>query len=104
MATDSTISRVEHDEFVKRIEERDRRQERRIELLEADVKNLEKVNISIEKLASNMENMLKEQIRLGDRIEVLESRDGELWRKVTGYALTAIIGIIIGFIFKQIGM
>lgn len=51
-----------------------------------------------------MENMLKEQIDQGKRIEVLENRDGEMWRKVTGYIVTAIIGIVLGFIFNQIGM
>ncbi len=51
-----------------------------------------------------MENMAKEQSRQGKRLEVLESRDGEMWRKVVGYAVTAILGIVIGFVFTQIGM
>ncbi len=51
-----------------------------------------------------MENMLKEQIDQGKRIEVLENRDGKMWRKVTDYIVTAIIGIVLGFIFNQIGM
>ena len=33
-----------------------------------------------------------------------EERDGEMWRKVTGHIVTVIIGIVIGYIFKQIGM
>ena len=48
--------------------------------------------------------MLKEQVEQGKRLEILESRDGEMWRKVISYAVTAIVGIVIGFIFKQIGM
>lgn len=98
------ITRAEHEEFKKRLESWNNRQDKRIELLENSVKNLEKLSISIEKLATNMENMLKEQIEQGKRIEVLENRDGEMWRKVTGYIVTAIIGIILGFIFNQIGM
>lgn len=98
------ITRAEHEEFKKRLEDWNNRQDKRIELLENSVKNLEKLSISIEKLATNMENMLKEQIDQGKRIEVLENRDGEMWRKVTGYIVTAIIGIVLGFIFNQIGM
>ena len=98
------ITRAEHEEFKKRLESWNNRQDKRIELLENSVKNLEKLSISIEKLATNMENMLKEQIDRGKRIEVLENRDGEMWRKVTGYIVTAIIGIVLGFIFNQIGM
>ena len=29
-------------------------------------------------------------------LEVLENRDGEMWRKVTAYAVTMVVGIIIG--------
>ena len=45
---------------------------------------------SVDKLATNMENMLKEQERQGKRLETLEGCDGEMWRKVTEYIATAI--------------
>ena len=51
-----------------------------------------------------MENMLKEQLQQGERLEVLESRDGEMWRKVVGHAVMAVIGIVIGYIFNRMGM
>ena len=51
-----------------------------------------------------MQNMLKVQEQQGERLERLESRDGEMWRKVTGYAITAVISIVVGFVFAQIGM
>ena len=38
------------------------------------------------------------------KLEKLEGRDGELWRKVTGYVITAVIGIVLGFVFRHIGM
>ena len=86
------------------MEEEHKRQDRRIELLEENMKRLEGLSTSIEKLALNMENMLKEQMKQGERLEVLENRDGEMWRKIVGYAITAAIGILIGFLFKQIGV
>ena len=48
--------------------------------------------------------MAETQKEQGEKLEKLESRDGEMWRKVTGYIITTIIGIVIGFVFKQIGM
>ena len=48
--------------------------------------------------------MAETQKEQGEKLEKLESRDGEMWRKVTGYIITAIIGIVIGFVFQQIGM
>ena len=101
---DTPITRAEHEEFRKRIEEENDRQNERIENLEENAKRLESLNSSIEKLALNMQGMLNEQLRQGKRLEVLEARDGEMWRKVLSYAITAVIGILIGFIFRKIGM
>ena len=39
-----------------------------------------------------------------EKLEELENRDGEMWRKVAGYILTAVLGIVIGFLFKQVGI
>lgn len=101
---DTPITRAEHEEFRKRLEEENKRQDRRIELLEDNVNKLGSLTTSVEKLATNMENMVKEQEKQGQRLETLESRDGEMWRKVVGYVVTAVIGIILGFVFTQIGM
>lgn len=101
---DTPITRAEHEEFRRRIEEENKRQDKRVEILEENAKRIEGLNSSIEKLALNMENMLKEQLKQGKRLEVLEARDGEMWRKVVSYAITAIVGIVIGFLFKQFGM
>lgn len=101
---DETISRAEHEEFVKRMEQENERQNHRITNLEAEIKEIAAMATSIDRLATNMENMAKEQERQGTRLEVLESRDGEMWRKVVSYIVTAVAGIVIGFIAKQIGM
>jgi tetrahydromethanopterin S-methyltransferase subunit B len=101
---EDTITRAEHEEFSKRLEEWDKRQDRRIELLEESVRDMSALTTSVEKLATNIEGMVKEQEKQGKRLEVLESRDGEMWRKVVGYIITAVVGIIIGFIFTQFGM
>ena len=101
---DTPITRAEHEEFRRRLEEENRRQDKRIELLEENTKRIETLNGTIGKLAANMEGMLKEQLRQGQRLELLESPDGEQWRKVVSYAVTAIVGIVIGFVAKQLGM
>ena len=51
-----------------------------------------------------MENMLKNQEEQEKRISEMEERDGVMWRQALGYVTTAIIGIVVGFIFKQVGM
>ncbi len=108
---DTPITRAEHEEFCQRMEienkrlaDEDKRQNHRIDILEENVQQISALAASTEKLAVNMENMLKVQEQQGKRLETLESRDGEMWRKVTGYIITAVVGIVIGYIFTQIGM
>ena len=101
---DNPITRAEHEEFRRRIEEENKRQDRRLELLEHTVQQISDLTTSVEKLAVSMEGMLREQEKQGTRLETLEDRDGEMWRKFMGYAATAAVGIIIGYVARQIGL
>ena len=98
------VTKEVHEEFAKRMEEENRRQNERIKLLEENVRQIGSLTTSVEKLASNMESMVKEQEKQGTRLEALESRDGEMWRKVVAYIVTAVVGIVLGYLFTQIGM
>ena len=98
------ITRAEHDEFCRRLDEENKRQNRRLEIVEDTMRQIGALTTSVEKLAVNMKSMLKEQEEQGARLKTLEGRDGEMWRKVLGYAITAVVGIVLGFVFTQIGM
>lgn len=101
---DTPITRAEHEEFRRRIEQEDHRQNRRIDMLENNVQQIGDIATSVEKMAVSLQSMVKEQEQQGKRLEALESRDGEMWRKVVGHVVTAVISIVIGFAFAQIGM
>ena len=101
---DNPITRAEHEEFRRRIEEENKRQDRRLELLEHTVQQISDLATSVEKLAVSKAGMLREQEKQGTRLETLEDRDGEMWRKIIGYAATAAVGIIIGYVARQIGL
>ncbi len=101
---DTPITRAEYLEHNKRMEDEHTRQNHRISALEKAVEQNNKLLVSVEKLAISMENMQKELKEHGERVEVLENRDGDRWRSVTGYIITAIIGIVVGFVFKHLGM
>lgn len=101
---EDAVGRAEFEEYKNRIEQEDHRQNGRIKELEESTKQINALTVSIEKLAQSVESMVREQEAQGKRLVSLESRDGEMWRKVVGYVATAIIGIVVGFIFTQVGM
>ena len=96
---DGSISRAEVKEIESRLDAENERQNHRLESVENDIKSLRALHVAVEKLATNMERMFEEQRKQGARLETLESRDGELWRKIVGYALTAGAG----FLFATLG-
>ena len=97
------IARHEHEEYVKRMEQEHNSMNTRIKDLEAEVKEITDLTISINNLALSVDSMAKEQKKHREQLESLKARDGEKWRTVTAYVITAVIGILIGFIFKQLG-
>lgn len=101
--TDNPITRAEHEEFARRMEDEHNRQNHRINDLEKQVTEISKLTASVASLAKSVEQMVAEQKNQGDRLKALEGRDGELWRKAVGYVITSVLGIVIGFIFRQIG-
>ncbi len=101
---DDYITLQFHNEYAKRVNEEQDRQNHRIAQLEKDVDENAKLALSVERLAISVQSMVEEQKKQGKRLETLENRDGEKWRKVVSYVLTTIIGILLGYIFKQLGM
>lgn len=98
------ITRQEHAEFVKRMEEADRRQDARIKALEGSTKEISSLTLSVSKLATNMERMLTEQKSQGTRLAKLEGRDGEKWRTISSYILTLLVGAAVAWVLKSIGL
>ncbi len=87
-----------------RLEDENNRQNRRLVVIVENVWEMSTLATSFYKLETNMEGMLKEQEKQGKRLETLESRDGEMWRKVTSYVLTCVVGAVLALVFTHIGL
>ena len=90
------ITRVEHEQFAKRMEDEHKRQNHRISEMEEDFRQIQALTLSIEKMALNVENMAKELKRQGDHIEKLEEAPGDNWNKLKDGILGAIAAAIGG--------
>lgn len=99
---DEPISRAEHEEFAKRIDAQEKRQDKRLEMLENTVREIGALTLSVQRLAQSLESMVEEQERQGRRLQALEDRDGEKWRKLMGYIATAITSGAVTLLLSQI--
>ena len=100
---DNVVERREFEEYKQRLEDQKARWDKRLEILENNAQQIHALTTSVEKLALSMERMTKEQTEQNERLKAIESRDGEMWRKVVGYVLTALASAVMTFIFTRIG-
>lgn len=101
---EDVIKRSEHEEFCRRMDDEHKRINHRVADLEENVRQIGELTASVEKLALSVESMAKAQSRHERRLEELEKRDGEMWRKVSGHVLTLLIGAVVTFVLVQIGI
>ena len=92
------------EETLKRMEDENTRQNHRIQTLEDSIGQILNLTSSVERLATNMEHMVKEQQEQGERLKILEARDGDMWRKVVSYSITAVLSIVIGYLASRLGL
>lgn len=88
------IGRHEHDEFAKRMEEEHTRQNKRISAVEKALEQQNKLALAVEKMAINMEQMLKEQKKQGEELDELKNAPIKKWNTVVTAILSAIGGAI----------
>ena len=76
----------------------------RVEELSKVVNEVHKLSLSVERLAGSIEHTISKQDIHEKRLNAIEKEDGDMWKAVVKYAITAVIGIVVGFIFKQVGI
>ena len=81
---------------IDRLHDEDRRQNHRLEQLEQNFGVVQKIAISVEKLALNMERMLDEQEKQGQRLNKLESAPAEKWSSMTRTIFNTVVGALAG--------
>lgn len=86
------------------MEDEHKRQNHRLAEFEEALKQQNRLLLSVERLAVNMENMQKEQKEQGARLEILESRDGAKWRNAEWLVITGIIMAVVGYVAGQLNL
>ena len=98
------VTREEYEEHNLRMEDEHKRQNRRIEKAEQKLEDNNRLILAVQKLADNVENMQKEMLNLRNDVDEMQERDGQKWRKTTKDIAKIVLGVVIGFILKQIGI
>lgn len=89
------ISRREHDEYVKRMEDEHKRINHRLTKCEQISEQMQTMNANISELATNMKHLLDEQLEQGKRLDKIEDEPKSNWNTIKKGVFNA-IGAAIG--------
>ena len=81
---------------IERLHDEDRRQNKRLEMLEGLVRETQSLALSVYGLAKDMEQMLHEQRDQGRRLDALEREPADAWKNAKKTFITAILSTIAG--------
>ena len=99
---DDFVTKAVHEEFAKRIDEENDRQNHRISILETGQAQINELVSSVKVLAVNMETMSKELSKQGERLTEIEGKPAKRWETVVACILTGIVGFLLNMILSGI--
>ena len=82
-------------ETMRRIDAEDNRQNTRLTELEIAQKQISELITSVKVLANNMEQMAKEQMKQGVRLQAIEEKPGKRWETVIACIITGLVGAVV---------
>ena len=91
-----------HNEFVKRIDAEDNRQNKRIEIIEAKQAQISELVASVKVLAVNVENIAKEINKQSQRLDEIEGIPKKRWETIVACIITGLLGAAISAIVAGI--
>lgn len=92
---DNPITRAEHNEYVRRMDDEHNRMNHRLHTLEQSYSQMQELITNVGKMAVNMENMFEEQRSQSERLKHLEQIPNKNWNTLRSGVLNA-IGAAIG--------
>lgn len=89
---------------IQKLFDADRMTQARLNKLAAVVEDIQELNLSVAKLADNMQQMLTAQREQNERLKILESKPAKRWESVVDKILMLIVGALIGFVLLRLGI
>lgn len=75
----------------------------RINKVEAVTEEIHNLTLSVERLTITLSNVVRQQESQENRIDSIEAKDGEMWRTFVKYVITAVVGVVVGFVMRNVG-
>ena len=96
MSEEQYLLKSVHEEFARRIDEENDRQNARLSALERGLQEINKITVQVERIATNIEVLTASIKEQSGRIAELEQRPVKRWDGLIMAIITGVVGIVIG--------
>ncbi len=93
-----------HNEYARRIEDENDRQNKRLSNLEDTVKQIQSLTISVNGMALSIERMVKQLERQGERLDAIEKEPADKWKKAVSLVVTMLITAVVTYALTKVGL
>ena len=93
-----------HNEFARRIEDEENRQNHRLSDLETTVKQIHELTASVREMAANIGMMTKELSKQGERLEAIEKEPAQKWKQASWIVLSVILTACLTYALTRVGL
>ncbi len=94
---------LHHEERLTKVEDRSKSNSHRLDEIERRQNNLDELVGTVKVLADREERVEDDVREIKNDVKTLTNKPAERWNKLFEIALTAAVGIVIGFIFSKLG-
>ena len=98
------LPKAVHEEFARRMEEEDNRQNKRLEECEQRIRAVGEIVRSLDRLTVSVEQMAVEVQKQGERLENIEKEPADNWKKATWEVIKYVIVLALGVVAVKIGV
>ena len=102
LAAEQRWSKISLD--IQKVKDEQRTMEARLNKQSAMVEDIQQLSKSVSLLASNMDAMLREQQRQGDKLQMLEQKPAKKWENMSDKVVWFLVAAVLGFVLSQIGL
>ena len=101
---DDIVTRPEYEERMKRIDDEQHRQNKRLDKLEDIADKLTELTTSVKTMAESMSAMKDEQKKQGNRLEKIEEAPADKWNTLVKTVLTVLITAAVTWFLSKGGI
>ena len=101
---DECIHRVECKACQDRYDEVNHSQNRRLDALEDEIKEVRRINVQLAEMAQSLRAMTEELARQGQRLEIIEREPAQKWKQAVWLVVSVVVTATVTYALSRIGM